>query len=235
RAQSGQVALWHAADISRPNDVESMVQRAVQAFGSIDILVCNAGVIGAIGPVETTDWDDWVTAIQVNLLGTVLCCRSVVPIMRQQQHGKIIALSGGGATSPIAGFSAYGASKAGLVRFIETLAVELEGTGIDVNAVAPGTLDTQMLDQTLEAGPERLSPDFLARSKAQKASGGTPLQIPANLITFLASSRSNGITGRLISAVWDDWEHLAERKEQLRTSDVFTLRRIVPSDRGWDG
>jgi NAD(P)-dependent dehydrogenase (short-subunit alcohol dehydrogenase family) len=153
--------------------------------------------------------------------------------MRQQRYGKIIALSGGGATAPLPRISAYAASKAAVVRFIETLALEVADDGIDVNSIAPGALNTRLLDQVIDAGPDVVGADFFGRMVREKERGGTPLETGAELVRFLASAASDGITGRLISAVWDDWRHMPDLRDRLATSDVYTLRRIVPEDRGW--
>jgi len=154
-----------------------------------------------------------------------------VPRMRARGYGKIVNLSGGGATGPLPRFSAYAASKAAVVRLTETLADELRDDHIDVNAIAPGALNTRLLDQVLEAGPEKVGREFHERAVKQRQEGGVPLEKGASLAAFLASAESDGITGRLLSAVWDDWEHLPERRAALEKSDVFTLRRIVPKDR----
>ncbi len=128
--------------------------------------------------------------------------------------------------------SAYAASKAAVVRFTETLA--LEEPGLDVNAVAPGAMNTRMLDELLQAGPAKVGQAAYEKSVKQKATGGTPLKVGADMVAWLASGQSNGITGRLLSAVWDPWKELPQRLEELRVSDVYTLRRIVPADRGKD-
>lgn len=235
RSWEGQHVDHLGADVSLVTDVEAIKRKALSVFPRhIDILVNNAGIYGPIGTVEDVDWDEWVLTVQVNLFGTVSLCRAIIPIMRQQGYGKIINLSGGGATSPLPRISAYAASKAAVVRFTETIAAELRGTGIDVNAIAPGALNTRLLDQVLEAGPEKVGQDLYERSERQKKDGGVPLEIPAQLAVFLGSSESDGITGRLISAVWDDWRSLPGRLDQLTDSDVYTLRRIVPGDRGLD-
>ena len=235
RSWEGQHVDHLGADVSLVTDVEAVKRKALSLFPHhIDILVNNAGIYGPMGSVEDVDWDEWVLTVQVNLFGTVSLCRAIIPIMRQQGHGKIINLSGGGATSPLPRISAYAASKAAIVRFTETIAVELRGTGIDVNAIAPGALNTRLLDHVLEAGPEKVGQDLYERSVRQKKDGGVPLEIPAQLAVFLGSSESDGITGRLISAVWDDWRSLPGRLDQLTDSDVYTLRRIVPGDRGLD-
>jgi 3-oxoacyl-[acyl-carrier protein] reductase len=141
-------------------------------------------------------------------------------------------LSGGGATNPLPRLSAYAVSKAAVVRFIETLAEEVREHKIDVNAIAPGALNTRMLDEVLEAGPAKVGQLFFQRALKQKQAGGTSLEQGAQLAVFLGSSRSDGITGKLISAVWDPWPLLSEHLDELRGSDIYTLRRIVPKDRG---
>jgi len=224
-----------AADVARPADVERLVRRTEHHFGRLDILVCNAGVYGPLGSIEDVDWTEWVKAIEINLLVTVPCCPAVLPIMRRLSRSKIVTLSSGGATQPLARISAYAASKAPVVRFTETLAEEVRGTGIDVNSVAPGALNTRLLDEVLTAGPEQVGESFYARAMRQKTDGGTPLQRGAELIAFLASPESDGISGRLLSAVWDDWKSLPTERERLAQSDVYTLRRIVPEDRNWNG
>ncbi|KAA0098124.1 SDR family oxidoreductase [Mycolicibacterium sp. P1-18] len=220
------------ADVSSADDAERVVQAAVDSFGGLDILVNNAGVYGPMGPTEDVDWAEWVRAVEINLMGTVLCCRAALPHMKTAGRGKIVNLSGGGATAPLPRMSAYAASKAAVVRFTETLAEELRHDGIDVNAVAPGALNTRLLDEVLKAGPDRVGADFYDRSLKQKEDGGAPLARGAALCVFLASAASDGLTGRLLSAVWDPWEDMPDRAAQLEGTDIYTLRRIVPKDRG---
>jgi NAD(P)-dependent dehydrogenase (short-subunit alcohol dehydrogenase family) len=230
--RDGQQILTCPADVSSEHEVNRLFECAIRQLGRVDVLVCNAGVYGPLGRVEDVPWTEWVRALQINLFGTVLCCRAAIPSMRQQGRGKIIIISGGGATKSLPRFSAYAASKAAVVRFAETLADELIDARIDVNTVAPGSLNTRLLEQAIAAGPERVGRDFYERSLRQQAEGGTPLEVGADLVAFLASTESDGITGRLIAAVWDDWRKLPKIREQLANSDVFTLRRIIPEDRG---
>jgi NAD(P)-dependent dehydrogenase (short-subunit alcohol dehydrogenase family) len=231
-ASSDQVVAAHAADVSRRADVEQLVGTALQLFPRLHILVNNAGVYGPKGTIEEVDWDEWVGAIEINLHGSVLMCRAALPHLKSQGYGKIIQLSGGGATSPLPCISAYAASKAAIVRFAETLAEEVREYHIDVNAIAPGALNTRLLSEVLEAGPARVGQAFYERAVKQKAQGGTPLERGADLAVFLASAASDGITGKLLSAVWDPWESLPQHLDDLRKSDIYTLRRIVPKDRG---
>lgn len=231
-AQPGQIISRCAGDVSRPEDCQAIVNKALQKLPDLAILVNNAGVYGPIGRIEDNDWTQWVQAIEINLFGTVWMCRAMLPHLRSRGYGKIINLSGGGATSPLPRFSAYAASKAAVVRFTETLAQETRDDLIDVNAIAPGALNTRLLDQVLEAGPECAGQAFHERAVKQRENGGVPLDKGAALAAFLASESSDGISGRLLSAVWDDWAELPANRQYLDSSDIYTLRRIVPEDRG---
>ena len=220
------------ADVAREHDVRRVVGAALDYFGRLEILVNNAGVYGPMGRIDEVPWEAWVDAMSINLLGSVRFAREVVPHFKERRYGKIIQLSGGGASSPLPGISAYAASKAAIVRFAETLALEMRQFNVDINSIAPGALNTRLLDEVLCAGPERVGADFFGRSQRQRAQGGTPMEVPARLAVFLASASSDGITGKLISAVWDDWESFPQHLQELRDSDVYTLRRIVAKDRG---
>jgi NAD(P)-dependent dehydrogenase (short-subunit alcohol dehydrogenase family) len=231
-AGTGQSVLALAADVSKPKDVTALMHAALREFGRLDVLVNNAGVAGPAGPFEDVDWEEWIRTIEVNLLGSVLLSRAVLPHFKKAAHGKIIQLSGGGATNPLPMLSAYAVSKAAIVRFVETLAEETRRHHIDVNAIAPGALNTRMLDELLAAGLERIGTALHAGALRQKQSGGVPLHKAADLAVFLGSSMSDGITGKLISAVWDPWRALPDHLADLNGTDIYTLRRIVPKDRG---
>jgi NAD(P)-dependent dehydrogenase (short-subunit alcohol dehydrogenase family) len=224
------------ADLARHERSHEVVEEARRRLGALDVLVNNAGILGPIGAVGVADHDAWTATIDINLLSPVALMRAVIPEMRQRGRGKIINLSGGGATSPRPNFTAYASAKAGLVRVTETAADELRDTGIDVNAVAPGAMNTRMLEEVLAAGPTLAGEAEYRRAVAQQASGGSPPARAAGLVLWLASSQSDGVTGRVLSAVWDPWEGLGARRTELAESDIYTLRRIVPADRGqrWD-
>jgi 3-oxoacyl-[acyl-carrier protein] reductase len=238
RASRGGAKVAHLrADVARAEDVAALVDFARREWGGLDALVCNAGVYGPKGPAESVDWVEWTDAIRINLMGVVLPCREVLPEFKQRRSGKVIIVSGGGATKPLPFMSAYAASKAAVVRFGETLAEEVREFNVAVNAIAPGALNTRLLDEVLAAGPDKVGKPFYEASVKQKEKGGTPLERGAALCVYLASSASDGITGKLLSAVWDPWETVHEHVVELRESDIYTLRRIVPSDRGkpWGG
>jgi NAD(P)-dependent dehydrogenase (short-subunit alcohol dehydrogenase family) len=230
-ASTGQAIYSQIADVSNADDVDRLMDFSRRMFPSLHVLVNNAGIYGPKGVIEDVDWQEWVRAIEINLYGSILMCRAVLPQFKAQKYGKIIQLSGGGATNPLPRISAYAASKAAIVRFAETLAEEVREYRIDVNSIAPGALNTRLLDEVLAAGPEKVGKGFYERSLKQKDQGGAPLDKGAELALFLASSASDGITGKLISAVWDPWERLAEHRAEMEKSDVYTLRRIVPEDR----
>ena len=219
-------------DVSKRDQVDTTVAEAIAAFPHLDILVNSAGVYGPKGLIEDNDWDAFVQAIEINLMGTVLLCRAIAPHLKKRGYGKIVQLSGGGATTPMPRLSAYATSKAGVVRFAESLALELASHKIDVNCIAPGALNTRMLDEILEAGPAVVGEDFYQRSLKQQESGGAGLEKGAMLAVFLAAKDSDGITGRLISAVWDPWADLPGHKDELAKSDIYTLRRITAKERG---
>jgi 3-oxoacyl-[acyl-carrier protein] reductase len=232
-ATPGQKILVQITDVSVESDVQNVVKQTLDQLKGCHILVNNAGVYGPKGSIESVDWADWMRAIEINVYGSVLMSRAVLPHFKAQSYGKVIQLSGGGATNPLPRISAYAVSKAAIVRYAETLAEEVRGIGIDVNCIAPGALNTRMLDEILEAGPDKVGQVFYDRSLKQKENGGAGLNKGAELALFLASSASDGITGKLISAVWDDWAHWPEHLSELSNSDAYTLRRITGLDRGF--
>jgi NAD(P)-dependent dehydrogenase (short-subunit alcohol dehydrogenase family) len=221
------------ADVTREGDVEKLVRGTLDRFSRIDVLVNNAGVYGPIGPAWEVDPTEWRNAVTTNLVGAFLMCRAVVPILIRQGGGKIINMSGGGAATPFARYTAYAVSKAALVRFTETLALEVADYDIQVNAIAPGFVATTLHQRTLEAG-ERAGADFLRKTREELERGGVDAAIPAALVAFLASPKADRITGKFISSVWDDWQNFERHLDEIARGDVYTLRRIVPRDRGMD-
>jgi 3-oxoacyl-[acyl-carrier protein] reductase len=220
-----------AADVGETKDVDAIFGKLRAEFPRLDILVNNAGVYGPMGNIEDINWDEWVDAIRINLLGLVYVSRAAMPMFRAQRYGKIVNISGGGATSPMPAITAYATAKAAAVRFTESLALECRDDHIDVNAIAPGALVTRMMDQLLAAGPEKVGEKFYNRMRKIAGEGGTPLDVGAALCVFLGSSESDGITGKLIAAQWDRWEDWPQHLDDLNASDVYTLRRITGRDR----
>jgi NAD(P)-dependent dehydrogenase (short-subunit alcohol dehydrogenase family) len=223
-----------ASDLSVPGASAAFIAKAVAEFGTVTALVNNAAMLGPIGPLWENDPGLWEETVRVNLLAPAALSALVIPLMQKQGYGKIVNLSGGGATSPRPNFSAYAAAKAGLVRLTEILAHETLDMHIDVNCIAPGVMATAMLEQIKTAGPKRAGQTEFVQAQRQPRESHEAIERATRLAEFLVSADSDGITGRLISAVWDPWEGLAHWRDLLRETDVYTLRRIVPKDRGFN-
>lgn len=177
----------------------------------IDGLINNAGIQGPVGDTWETNWGEWRDTMKLDFMVPVELCRLFVPRMLAQGHGKIVNISGGGATSSRPGYSAYASAKTALIRFSECLADELKGKGIDVNCIAPGKMPTDMLPKGEEPNENSM-------------------QLSADLIVWLLSEESNGITGKLIAAVWDDWKAVKDGDARLLPNS-WTLRRTTEIER----
>lgn len=236
RLSAEQKILTCQVDVADTAQIDQLFTFAQTEFPSIDILVNNAGIQGPIGPMEENDWESWIATVNINLFGTAYMIKKAIPIMKHQGSGKVVNLSGGGATGPRPNYSAYAVAKTGIVRLTETIAKEVENFGIDINVIAPGAMNSRMLEETLAAGENAVGESEYYKALKQLENGGTPPEYAANLCIYLASAQSDGITGRLISAVWDDWENLHTHRDTLKHSDIYTIRRIIPQDRGdnWD-
>jgi NAD(P)-dependent dehydrogenase (short-subunit alcohol dehydrogenase family) len=220
-------------DVSSEREVRALFSGADTFFpGPLHVLVNNAGIYGPKGPTDEVSLEEWRRCLDINLFGTLIPCREAMHRFKKVGGGKIVNLSGGGATNPMPNLSAYAAGKAAVVRLTETLALELQPYGVDVNAVAPGALNTRLLDEVIAAGAEKVGADFYRKSLQQASAGGVPLELGAELCAWLASDASDGITGKLLSAKWDPWKRLQDYKAELLTSDIYALRRITPEDRG---
>jgi 3-oxoacyl-[acyl-carrier protein] reductase len=223
----GGVARPLAGDVSKPEDVARIVRMALDVYGRIDILVNAAAVLGPIGSLWDADAGEWLRAIHVNLYGTFLCCRGVLPHMIAQRRGKIINLSGGGAASPFPQFSAYGSSKAAVVRLTETLAEEVRPFNVQVNAIAPGMVDTPIHDQVLAAGKDAGAQLARVRALRESGQGGVPPDLAAQLAVYLASDRLGDLTGKLIAAPYDGWQGwTCGQVADLMSAPWLTLRRM---------
>lgn len=214
------------ADVSRPTDVKNLIEKTVKKFGSINILVNSAGIYGPIGPSEKVDFKKWKKTFEINVFGTFNVMQRVLPIMMKEKGGKIINFSGGG-DGPFPRFSAYSASKVAIVRLTETMAAEFKEHKIDINVIAPGAVNTKILEESLAAGEEAVGKEKYGEFLKQKETGGVPPEKAAELCVFLASSASDGLTGKFLSAVWDDWKSWNSSKvKAFMSSNVYTLRRV---------
>ena len=227
--EAGAEAVAIRTDVTSQIATVRLARRAVDRFGRIDILVNNAGISGPVGPLQDNDIADWVDTINVNLTGTFLVCRAVVPVMIEQGGGTIINLSGAGVANAWSNMSAYCSSKAAVVRLTEVLAQELEGKGITVNALGPGSVHTsmweRMTDQAAEAGAEFIH----ELGQRVLSGGGAPIDDCAELAVWLASEESGGLSGRIISAAADDFRNLRPQIPEIMEGDAYTLRVLKPS------
>ena len=214
------------ADVSQFTDCQRLSDYAYSLTGRIDILVNNAGIFGPVGLLETNDPEAWKKALEINLLGAVYCSILVIPYMKKQGSGKIINLAGAGVggVRSLPRFSAYYTSKAAVVSFTETLAVELEGENIQVNAIAPGAVASELMLSLLKMDQSQVGEDMYQTSKQLQNEGGTPPELAAKLVAFLASKNANHITGRLLSAKWDPIEDLKDKSKFTQNS--YRLRRV---------
>jgi NAD(P)-dependent dehydrogenase (short-subunit alcohol dehydrogenase family) len=220
-------------DVADWAQVQSAAAQIALDCGYLDGVIACAGIQGEIGPAMSADPLAWSQTVRVNLDGTYFTLRAFHALLaKAPNRSKVIAFSGGGATKPRKNFSAYGVAKTGILRLIETIAEELQGSAIDLNAVAPGAINTRLTDEVIALGPKVVGESEYQAALKQKANGGSSLAKAIGLVEWLLSAESDGISGRLISAPWDPWATLSKHREALSKSEIYTLRRIVPEDRG---
>jgi NAD(P)-dependent dehydrogenase (short-subunit alcohol dehydrogenase family) len=187
-AARGLKAAVFTADVTSEPDVQAMCERIVGAFGSLDILVNNAGILGT-SATEALAVDDWERTLSVDLTGPFICCKAVLPMMKARRYGKIINISSlAGESGGIMVGADYAAAKGGLLALTRKLALEVAAFDINVNAIAPGTTWTAMI----EALPEADQAALVARIPLKRF--GVPEDV-AYAACFLASDESSFITG----------------------------------------
>ncbi len=222
-------------DVSDWAQVTAARDDVAAAWGTVDAVICAAAIHGGIGPAMAADPADWSRTVRVNLDGTYFVVRAFWELLQQSpRRGKVVCFSGGGATKARANFSAYAASKTAVVRLVENLAVEWDGLPVDINAIAPGAITTDMTRETVARGPELAGRAEYATAVQQLENGGQSMERAVGLVQWLLSSESDGITGRLLSAQWDAWESLPAHRAALAGTDVFQLRRILANERTLD-
>ena len=225
-SEQGGEAIAVPTDVTSQGHTERLAAAALERFGRIDVLVNNAGISGPIGPLQDNDVTEWVDTINVNLTGTFLVCRAVIPAMLEQGRGKIINLSGAGVANAWSNMSAYCSSKAAAVRLTEVLAQELKDKGIFVNALGPGSVHTSMWEKMTEQA-EEAGADFIHELGQRVLSGGgASIDDCAELAVWLASDESGTLTGRIISAAADDFRSLSPRIDEIMAGDAYTLRVV---------
>ena len=220
--------LGHACDVTNEEQVAQFVAWIKGHTPHLDALINCAGILRAIGSLETTSSKDWFEVIRTNLFGTYLMIKHALPLLDDSDAPRIINFSGGGAFNPFPNYSAYACSKAGVVRLTESLAVEFAARGIRVNAVAPGFVRTPIHDATLEAGPDRAGEEQFAFTLEAMRSTKSP-DVVIDCVRFLLSSASDALTGKTISANYDPWNdpEFVKNLDKIVDSDLFGLRRTM--------
>jgi NAD(P)-dependent dehydrogenase (short-subunit alcohol dehydrogenase family) len=227
--------LFHATrcDVANWDDVERAATAVTATWPHVDGLIACAGLQGEIGRTLAADPARWSATIRANLDGTFFTVRAFAALLaRAPRRAKVVCFSGGGSTKPRPNFSAYGVAKTGIVRLVETIADEERGRPFDINAIAPGAIHTRLTDEVLALGPEVVGASEFAAAQKQQAAGTAPLEKALALVEWLLSPASDGISGRLLAAPWDPWLTLDLHAAELAASDIYTLRRIVPNERG---
>jgi NAD(P)-dependent dehydrogenase (short-subunit alcohol dehydrogenase family) len=228
--QSAQKVFPVIMDVSSWESVESGVGQAFEKRGPFSGVVHCAGIYGPFGSISTVTAEDWASAIQINLVGTFNLAKAITGRF-QDQESTFIALSGGGATKPMPYITSYAASKAGLVRLIESIALESEFANISCIALAPGLLKTQMLDQILDQDPEMVGTEFHELLQVFKSKGEDATERAVQFIAKFIDQPELRLSGRLVSVLWDPWEDwLKGDYKALDQPDNFTLRRVVHED-----
>ncbi len=215
-----------ALDVTDYKAVDATVAEVAKHYGRIDVLVTCAGVYGPIGRLEENDAAEWASAMEINLCGTVFAVRAALPVMKKQREGCIVTMAGGGVGGKYIkpNFSSYMTSKFAICGFVEAVANELEGTGVRINAISPGAVNTRLLDQVLASG-EKAGKKFYQDSIKQKETGGTPRELAAAFAVYLAGEGASHISGKVLSILWDKPEELSLLKGNSGGSR-YTLRRI---------
>ena len=196
-----------AADVSRAEDVERMVDEVERELGSIDLLVANAGISGPPAKTWEAEPADWWHTHEVNVKGVFLCCRAVLPGMIERGGGRVVITASGAAYLPGSSGTAYSSSKAAVNRFGETLANELAEHGIPVFPISPGLVRTDMNKDSF--------PDDAP---------WTPPELAPALVRVLASGRADALSGRYLHAEHDDIEDVIRRADEIVESDRNAIR-----------
>lgn len=189
----GVEAISVQADVANPVEAQQLINTTIQHFKRIDILVCNAGIWEG-APVEEMTEELWNRTIDINLKGTWAVCRAVVPQMKEQRSGRIVIITSTAGQRGEANYSNYAASKGGQIAFTKSLAEELGGWEINVNAVAPGWVDTEMTQTALRDLDQRK----LIASTIPLGKIATPEDIAAP-VAFLCSDWARHINGEILN------------------------------------
>jgi len=216
---------YFSVDVGEAQEVKNLFIRLQKENTAIYGLINCAGIFGGIGRLDTVPPEVFFRAIKTNLLGTYNMCHFGLSLLKKSTNSKIINFSGGGATSSFPNYSGYACSKIAVVKLTENIAEEYKNENIDINVIAPGFIKTNLANQTLKAG-ESAAGSFYQNTLDMLSKVGISMEHTLKLVEFLLSEKSNGITGKFISAPWDDWKSLTFQQKLRTDKDFCTLRRI---------
>lgn len=222
---------YMGCDVTSEADVTHFFDQVRVRMPAVDVLIHCAGALGPVGPTTELESEAWFAALRTNLLGAFLVTKHVVPLMLPEKRPRILLLSGGGAFDAMPRISAYGVAKAGIIRLMETLAVELGPRNIAVNALAPGFVPTEIFGALLEAGSERGGAIYDQVATLFREWKESDIMLPLACARFLISDESAGLTGKTISAYFDPWDDPEFRIciNDIVASDIYAMQRINPS------
>lgn len=223
----GQTISGHSVDVTDHAQVQTFFESCTAEFGTPEVVVFAVGTFGPFGKTEEINSADWIKSISTNLIGAFFVLQESIKEMKKNGGGRIIMLSGGGATSPMPNISAYAASKAGLVRLVESVAMEVSDENIFINALAPGVMQTEMVDELLTQGANKVPLEYLEKMQGLRNSGEDSTEVAFSLLEFLATNQVPDLTGRLIAAKWDDWATWTNETPLFQDKNLFTLRRVI--------
>ena len=219
-AQAGGHALGIEVDVTARSAVERMVAQVEREFGPIDLLVNNAGLLGAIGPLWQVDPDAWWTVWEVNVRGAMLCAWAVLPGMVARRRGRIINVSSGSVLGPSANFSAYPVSKTALTRLTEHLAVDTSAYGISVFAITPGLVDTPLARLTWESPSGQ---QWTGQYQEVYAERQVSPELAAVRCLELARGKADRLSGCYLQ-IADDLDDLLGRADEIAAEGLYRLR-----------
>ena len=240
RSDQGDFARQHPGrfrasrcDVADWSQVESVAAEVAGAWPHLEGLVICSALHGEVGPAMTLDPVRWSATMRANLDGTYYALRAFHALLsRAPRRAKVVGFAGGGGTKARPNFSGYAAAKTAVIRLFETVAEELRGQPIDLNVISPGVINPRLTAEVLTLGPGLAGESDYKTVLKQKDDDSAQLAKALGLVDWLLSPESDGISGRLLAAPWDPWPTLGQHAAAVAASDVYTLRRVVPEDRG---
>lgn len=219
--EGGGRACAVTADVVDANSVRGAIQAIEKTLGPADVLVNNAGAVEPFGPFWENDPEEWWRSLEVNLRGTMLCTRTVLPGMVSRNYGRIVNVSSGAGTMATPYYSSYGTAKTAVTRFTECLALETSSHGIAVFAISPGTVRTRMSEYSLNSPEGQKWLPWFRRIFDEKIN--VPAERPAQLVLELVSGRFDALSGRMIS-IFDDLETLRTEAAEIERQNLYSLK-----------